>query len=135
MLGLSIPRHEHLAAIFYRLKLIEAYGTGIPKIMAAYGEYSVKPIIEATGNAFKTTLPNTNSNRKPSIVEESVGLSERENQVLALLRNNRLINRKDVEKALGISQSSAGVLLRGMAEKGLIRKEGSGKLIRYSRGE
>ena len=135
MLGLSIPRNEHLAAIFYRLKLIEAYGTGIPKIMAAYGKYSVKPIIEATDNAFKITLPNTNSNRKPSIVEGLVGLSERENQVLALLRNNRLINRKDVEKALGISQSSAGVLLRGMAEKRLLRKDGSGKLTRYSRGE
>lgn len=32
LLGVSILRNEHLANIFYRLKLIEAYGTGMPNI-------------------------------------------------------------------------------------------------------
>jgi len=31
MLGISLARNENLANIFYRLGLIEAYGTGIPK--------------------------------------------------------------------------------------------------------
>ena len=38
MLGLSVCRNPKLAAIFYRLQLIEAYGTGMPKIMNAYTE-------------------------------------------------------------------------------------------------
>jgi len=33
MIGVSQCRNEKLANIFYRLKLIEAYGTGISKIM------------------------------------------------------------------------------------------------------
>lgn len=36
MVGLSICRNQNLANVFYRLHLIEAYGTGIGKIMKAY---------------------------------------------------------------------------------------------------
>ena len=36
LLGVSITRNEKLAAVFYRLKLIEAYGTGISKIMEIF---------------------------------------------------------------------------------------------------
>ena len=45
---------------FYRLRLMEAYGTGILKINESYDDYAVKPVIETTGNADKITLPNTN---------------------------------------------------------------------------
>ncbi len=60
MLGVSSPRNKHLAEIFYRLELIEAYGTGVMKIKESYADYSVKPVIEVSDNAFKVTLPNTN---------------------------------------------------------------------------
>lgn len=59
MLGVSILRNRNLANIFYRLKLIEAYRTGIPKIIESYNEYNVKPKIEISSNDFKITLPNT----------------------------------------------------------------------------
>ena len=57
-LGVSQCRNEKLAAVFYRLKLIEAYGTGIQKIMNSYEDSPVKPRIETTDNAFKVVLPN-----------------------------------------------------------------------------
>lgn len=60
MLGVSVLRNQYLANIFYRLRLIEAYGTGILKIKECYRDYAVQPVIETTGNAFKITLPNTN---------------------------------------------------------------------------
>lgn len=59
LLGVSILRNKNLADIFYRLKLIEAYGTGIHKIMESYNINSVSPRIEVTENAFKITLHNT----------------------------------------------------------------------------
>lgn len=85
MLGVSIPRNEYLADIFYRLKLIEAFGTGIPKIMEAYEGSGVRPKIEATDNAFKITLPNINFRRLSSVHEESGSLSEREQLVWVCL--------------------------------------------------
>lgn len=59
-IGVSALRNQNLANIFYRLKLIEAYGTGILKINECYDEYKEKPVIETSSNAFKITLPNTN---------------------------------------------------------------------------
>ncbi len=59
-LGVSVLRNQYLANIFYRLRLIEAYGTGILKINECYEDQVVKPMIETTDNAFKITLPNTN---------------------------------------------------------------------------
>jgi len=53
LLGLSVCRNPKLAAVFYRLKLIEAYGTGMPKIMKAYEGSGMKPKIEVTGIAVR----------------------------------------------------------------------------------
>lgn len=60
MLGLSVLRNKRLADVFYRLKLIEAYGTGMPKINECYADKDFKPEIEISDNAFKITLPNLN---------------------------------------------------------------------------
>ena len=60
MIGLSVCRNENLADVFYRLQLIEAYGTGMRKIVGAYEKTGKTPTIETTANAFKITLPNVN---------------------------------------------------------------------------
>jgi len=52
----SVCRIPKLAAIFYRLELIEAYGTGMPKIMKSYLGIRRQPKIEVTSNAFRITL-------------------------------------------------------------------------------
>lgn len=66
LLGVSIQRNENLANVFYRLNLIEAFGTGIPKIMRCYAEYSQTPEIIVTDNAFKIILPNKSDNNSSS---------------------------------------------------------------------
>jgi len=125
MLGISIARNKNLANVFYRLTLIEAYGTGMPKIMQSYEGFAVKPQIEVTDNAFKITLPNTNE------VSERALLSENESAVLELLENKEFIVRKDVESVLSVSQAMAVRVLKGLISKGEIRAVGSGKNTRY----
>ena len=61
MVGISVCRNQDLANVFYRLRLIEAYGTGMRKIMRAYEGMKEKPSIETTKNAFKIILPNINA--------------------------------------------------------------------------
>lgn len=135
MLGVSILRNQKLANIFYRLNLIEAYGTGVPKIVESYEEADEKPRFDVTNNAFKITLPNRNfyANR---LTHEHINASinrytEREEQVLNLFDKKDYIVRKDVEEAVGVSQATAIVLLREMTKKGFIIKSGGGRLIRY----
>ncbi|MDR1487815.1 MAG: putative DNA binding domain-containing protein [Deltaproteobacteria bacterium] len=125
MLGASVFRNRNLANIFYRLMLIEAYGTGVPKIIRSYDGFSVKPQIKATDNAFKITLPNINAATKIS------ALTANERAVLELFKDRRQVVRKDVETALSGSQASASRALKGLVDKGEIRVVGQGKNTRY----
>lgn len=126
MLEFSICRNPKLAAVFYRLELIEAYGTGIPKIMRAYQDRKWKPKIEVTSNAFKITLPNCNA-----AVEVDTAPNSQEQKVIEYLKNHERIIRKEVDTMLGISQSTSSRLLKRMLAEGTIRQEGAGRRIRY----
>ena len=139
-LGVSVLRNQYLANIFYRLRLIEAYGTGILKINECYDEYDVKPLIETTGNAFKITLPNTNfhlEKQKVSLTPKTSGSTsvtkkeERISAVLKLCNSKGSIVRSDVEMALGVSQSTAILLLRELTDDGVLVKKGKTKNLRY----
>ena len=125
MLGVSVARNRNLANVFYRLTLIEAYGTGMPKIMRNYTDYTAKPQIEVSDNAFKITLPNTNE------IPEKTMLSDNERAVTALFKDNDFIVRKDIEKILSVSQTMAVRILKGLIDKGEIRAIGGGKNTRY----
>ena len=129
MLGVSILRNRNLANIFYRLKLIEAYGTGIPKIIESYNEYNVKPKIEISSNAFKITLPNTLKEKSISKLEKN--LSDKEYLIVNMLKENEYIKRTDIEKNLSISSSMAIKLLRNMVDNLVIEKIGKGKNVIY----
>ena len=139
-LGVSVLRNQYLANIFYRLRLIEAYGTGILKINECYEDYAMKPIIETTGNAFKITLPNINfyteEQKVPNISKSggSTGVikkKERIQTVLELCRSKGSIVRRDVEIVLGVSQSTAILLLRELTNDGVLIKKGKTKNLRY----
>jgi ATP-dependent DNA helicase RecG len=52
MFGALQPRNEKLANLFYRMKLIEAYGTGISKIISSYKGLSVQPKFENVEGTF-----------------------------------------------------------------------------------
>ena len=45
-LGVSMSRNPNLAAIFYRMRLIESYGTGIGKIERVYKSNLLQPEFE-----------------------------------------------------------------------------------------
>lgn len=133
MLGVSVLRNQHLANVFYRLKLIEAYGTGMLKINECYADRMEKPRIEVTANAFKITLPNQNAAAENSVPEDPRIPSAMPKQqiVLRLFDTHESISRKDVEAALNTSQASAVLLIRKMLEDGLLIRVGSGKNARY----
>ncbi|MBQ0064566.1 MAG: putative DNA binding domain-containing protein [Firmicutes bacterium] len=129
MLGLSLCRNPKLAAVFYRLRLIEAYGTGIPKIMNAYKKYMLKPKVEVTNNAFKITLPNCNYN---SIDTQNTELND-EIKILKFIDEHGFAVRSDIDTLLGVSQSTSSRILKQMVKMNKIYQEGRGKAIRYKR--
>lgn len=138
-LGVSMLRNKNLANVFYRLHLIEAYGTGLLKIDECYADCAVKPQLFATDNAFKLVLPNINFAAKRvknySFEDESKTASKKEERyqiVLELARQNSLITRSMIEKALHVSTSTAVLVLKKMLQLGLLKKYGEGRNVSYS---
>ena len=54
---ISRLRNPIIANVFFRLHLIEMFGTGIKRIMDCYEEYDVKPIFDISENNICVTLP------------------------------------------------------------------------------
>ncbi|MDO4268608.1 MAG: putative DNA binding domain-containing protein [Eubacteriales bacterium] len=132
MLGLSVCRNPKLAAIFYRLQLIEAYGTGVPKIMNAYTATELKPKIEVSSNAFKITLPNRNAGANHA--ETLVGtIKGDEKRILDFIGSHGHIVRSDVDRLLEVSQATANRILKRMVAEGLIYQDGNGRKTKYRR--
>jgi len=124
MSGYSVCRNTNLAAVFYRLQLIEAYGTGILKIFEAYKSAPKQPKIDVTSNVFKLTLPNMNT------AAANVDLTPKDS-ILRFVREHGSINRKQAEELLGVSQTAAGVVLKKMVDSGELSKSGNTRQVRY----
>ena len=129
--GYSVCRNTALAAAFYRLNLIEAYGTGILKIFEAYKNAAMQPKIEVTPNVFKMTLPNLNAEEAATFGKAT----SRQEKILEYVHKNGSINRKEAEQLLGLSQTAVGLMLRGMTEEGKLHKAGSSRGVRYYAGK
>ena len=129
MMGVSVPRNRRLANIFYRLHLIEAFGTGILKIKECYAGRSCQPAVEASENAFKITLPNVN--HEAEAANRKHPLSEKEQRILEFISAKQPVSRAEIEAAMGLSQSVTVRTLKKLLELGLIQKSGGGKNTVY----
>lgn len=128
--GISSSRNPNLANIFYRLKYVESFGTGIGRIMDSYEKYDKKPIFDATENTFSIILPNINYIENDKSKMLSLNLTQEE-IIINYINQYSKINRNDTEKLLNVSKTRAYEILNSMLEKGLIKKEGIGKNTYY----
>lgn len=143
MVGISVCRNQDLANVFYRLHLIEAYGTGMGKIMKAYEGMPEKPVIETTKNAFKIILPNINAKYEkgaesalpaepPANPPVGVPLSDGEEKVLEYTRIHGVITRSEVMGLLGVSISTAARVLKKLVKSNLLKQNGKGRSTNYT---
>ena len=115
--GVSSLRNRNLAAVLYRLKLIEAYGTGIPRIFGSYNGLPVKPTIETGGSSFTITLPAENGNER--------------NDVMSFLEGRKEFTRSEMEHELALNKSETVSILNGLIRDGIVVRIGQGRSIRY----
>ena len=127
LLGISLCRNPKLANIFYRLELIEAYGTGLLKIQNAYEAAPAQPDLRISPNVFKVILPRLE--QAPDYVRESP-LSP-EDEVLAYIKQHHSVTRKDIETLLNTSTSTATRILQTLLMKKRITRIGRGKQTKY----
>lgn len=128
--GVSVTRNEKLAQIFYRLNIIEAFGTGIPRIYGAYEKSQVQPEIPIIDGGFLIRIPNMNFNMQP---EENNSKAETNEQRLLTAFTDTCFNKKDAADVLGITVSGAYKLLQRMNEQGLLVACKQGRQWIYSK--
>jgi len=145
MAGISVCRNQDLANVFYRLHLIEAYGTGMGKIMGAYEGLAEKPTIETTKNPFKIILPNINAKYEtgnmPGLkvepvtevdAEDEKPLSEEEEKILKCAGENEFITRNEIIDLLDVSPSTAARLIKKLVKKNLLAQSGKARNTKYT---
>lgn len=125
--GVSQPRNTVIANVFYRLELIESYGTGIQRMLESYAGSGFEPEFAPAPASFVVMLPNRNAEKNQA---DDLDLS-REEKVLRLLTERSSISRKDVEQLLGCSSFPANQVLKLLLEQGRIVKTGAARGTKY----
>jgi len=121
--GVSQSRNSLLANVFYRLELIESYGTGIQRIVESYADCLDKPIFTPAPSSFVVVLP-----KLVTVTNDTISDTEK---VLSVIMRRGEVSRKDVEVILGSSKFPAIRALNELIAQNKIIKVGSGPAVRY----
>lgn len=120
-LGISQSRNPKLANIFYRLKWIESYGTGLQRMKESYKGSAVHPFWTVGPNAFVVTLP---KNVLPTPTGEDEMLAD-------WLAENREFTARDLENYLNKSKGTVRKIIEKLLQSGQIVRVGSGPKTKY----
>ena len=136
LLGISQSRNARLANIFYRLRLIETYGTGIRKIFSLYETYDEKPVLKAVDSAFQIKLPNVHYKNetytRDTITVDTVReIPEQYHVLLQYAAEQTRFQRKDIEQLLHVGQTRAIQILKDLTNRRLLEKKTAGKNTWY----
>ncbi len=127
--GVSQPRNKNLANIFYRLKYVESYGTGIGRMLDIYNEFHLKPEFSISDNSFKVILPNVNY--KEETKEILIDDKTQKEKIIDYLKEYGKIKRETVDKLFNVSSARSKVILSELLKEKIIKKVGNGKNTYY----
>lgn len=133
-LGVSQSRNPDLATIFYRMRLIESYGTGIGKIEKAYKNDQKQPKFETAKGVFRVTLPNRNEAAVTQSLYQHTGelsLDKQKDRIVKYAEEKGSVTRKDVEDLLNVGTTKAFTLIKDLCEVKKLEKKGKGRLSTY----
>ncbi len=122
--GISKPINKKLLKIFGDLDYIDQTGHGIPLIVKKYG----KNAFYISEHTVIVTIP-LNKKLLDNIKDENifVDLSEAENKILSLIKNNNEYKTSDLIRLTNYSESYINKILRLLKEKEYIKRVGANK--------
>lgn len=134
MMGVSQSRNPNLQSVFYRLGLVESYGSGIRKIMRLYAGFNPSPVFQTAEGGFTVTLYNRNEKAIADdiiTVSESEPALEIEKTIYSIAKKKGSITRKEIEDLYGFGSTKAFNLLKKLCCKGLLKQKKNGNQTVY----
>ena len=132
MRGLSQSRNKNLAEIFYRLTLVESYGTGIKKIIKLFDGYKAPEFVAEEGGFFVTMYSKNKTEKKPQKIKQLQGAEE---MIMESVNKNGSITRNEVEELLKVKQTRAYTILKKLCDDGELQAISEGKNTKYIKAE
>lgn len=115
-------RNPIIANVFFRLQLIEMFGTGVRRIRDSYAKYDRKPIFDVSENNICVILPVTD--RKKEIHSD-------EAIILEILSSGIRLSSSEIALKSGFGKNKVVRLVHSLLEKNYIQKVGNDRGTKY----
>ena len=116
-------RNPIIAHIFFRLKMIEMFGTGILRIKDIYKDLPVQPDFKIYDNSITVELPT---------IDSKLSVSKDEQIILDYLNKGLLATSGDIVIGTGLSKDKVLRLMKNLINNGYVKVSGVGKATKYS---
>lgn len=120
---ISCLRNPILGNVFFRMKYIEMFGTGVTRIKYAYANARIKPKFTITDNVISVILP---------VISDKYNVTDDEDKVIRVLEKGVLLSSSEIVKASGFTKAKTLRLLDALKEKGYVKVIGNGRGTKYS---
>lgn len=120
----STLRNPIIGNVFYRLKLVEIFGTGIRRIRQSYKDSVTKPSFEIYDDSIKVILP---------VIKSQAFVRPEAGEVFSLLSKNEGSSMAQLSDKLPYGKTKIRRLLTELLGQKIIRKEGNGRSTKYYR--
>lgn len=122
--NISVLRNPIIAGVFYRLDIIEKFGTGIARINDEYIHSVAKPGFDISENNIRIVLPITKNDK--------LNLTKDELFIYRLLKDEIELSRAEIDSKSGFEKSKTLRIINSLIHKNIIQKLGSGAVVTYS---
>lgn len=116
-----ILRNPILAHVFYRIHIVEVFGTGIVRIKEAYQNNGAKPVFEILENSINVVLP----------ILSNGDFTEDEALVYGKLSKSIAKSISEISEALPIGRTKTIALLKNLASINIVSVIGNGRGTKY----
>ena len=116
-------RNPIIAHIFFRLKMIEMFGTGILRIKDLYKDLPVQPEFKIYDNSITVELPT---------IDSKLNVTKDEKSILDYLSRVVQATSGDIVIGTGLSKDKVLRLMKNLINNGYVKVNGIGKATKYS---
>ena len=117
----SVLRNPVIGNVFFRLHLIESFGTGVRRMNQAYRDSETKPIYSFSPNTITVILP---------VIQRINAMTADEMQVYQVMSAVAQSSSEIAEKS-GFGKNKTIRILKTLMNQGIVRKTGNGRGTKY----